>query len=128
MKKSGITENAIATPTHCIGVSNYWISTLLAGREIRRDRDAEFRSRGNVAGIREAVRDLQERLSQDISKVKGEQPLANPPNSAYNPLSSEQQDWRQGRALIHAYEELAQHYGQMELTRDILIQQNEGRG
>ena len=26
----------------------------------------------------------------------------------------------QGAALLHVYEELSQHYGQMEITRDVL--------
>ena len=30
--------------THCIGVCDYWIGTLLGKREVFRDRDAEFRA------------------------------------------------------------------------------------
>jgi hypothetical protein len=32
--------------------------------------------------------------------------------------------WTQGAALLHAYEELAQHHGQMEITRDMLMQES----
>ncbi len=106
--------------THCVGVANYWIGTLLAGRQIKRDRDAEFGARGTVAEIRQAVRDLQRRLREDITHVQGNQPLVFPPSPSYNP-GPEFRNWSQGAALIHAYEELAQHHGQMELIRDILM-------
>jgi hypothetical protein len=45
--------------THCVGLTRYFIGTALAGRQVHRDRDAEFRARGAVAEIRQAVRELQ---------------------------------------------------------------------
>jgi hypothetical protein len=111
---------------HCVGCTNYWIGALIAGRQVTRDRDAEFQAQGTVAEIRQAVRALQNQLREDITHVQGEQPLAYP--DALLPLQrwTKQQGvqrWRQGKALIHAYEELSQHHGQMEITRDILMQQ-----
>jgi hypothetical protein len=111
---------------HCVGCTNYWIGALIAGRQVTRDRDAEFQAQGTVAEIRQAVRALQKQLREDITHVQGEQPLAYP--DALLPLqrwTKQQgvQHWRQGKALIHAYEELAQHHGQMEITRDILMHQ-----
>ena len=106
--------------THCVGVANYWIGMLLAGRQIARDRDAEFRAQGTVAEICQAVRDLQRRLREDITQVQGTQPLVFPPSPSYTP-DPEYRNWSQGAALIHAYEELAQHHGQMEVIRDILM-------
>ena len=40
---------------HCVGVVNYWVGTLIAGRNIQRDRDNEFKARGHVSELREAV-------------------------------------------------------------------------
>lgn len=112
---------------HCVGCTNFWIGGLIAGRQVTRDRDAEFQAQGTVAGIRQAVRALQKQLREDITHVQGDQPLAYP--DALLPLQAwtkQQgvQHWRQGKALIHAYEELAQHHGQMEITRDILMQRD----
>jgi len=112
---------------HCVGCTNFWIGALIAGRHVTRDRDAEFQAQGTVADIREAVRALQKQLQEDITHVQGEQPLAYP--EALLPLqtwTTQQgvQHWRQGKALIHAYEELAQHHGQMEITRDILMRRD----
>ena len=39
----------------------------------------------------------------------------------YNPLGSGDHDWNTGAVIVHTYEELAQHHGQMELTRDVLL-------
>jgi hypothetical protein len=108
--------------THCVGVANYWIGALLAQRHILRDRDAEFRAQGTVDEIRRVVRTLQRQLREDISRVRGEQPLVAAPASSYTPMGYD--GWTQGAALLHAYEELAQHHGQMEMTRNILLRES----
>jgi hypothetical protein len=108
---------------HCVGVMNFWVGTLLAGRNVPRDRDAEFQARGTVAEIRQLVNNLKRQLRGDITHVQGEQPISVTPPASYNP-APDHKDWSQGAVLIHAYEELAQHHGQMELTRDVL---NSGR-
>ena len=109
---------------HCVGCTNFWIGGLIAGRQVTRDRDAEFQALGTVADIRQAVVALKNQLQKDIANVQGDQLLAHP--DALLPLQAgtTQQgvrNWRQGKALIHAYEELSQHHGQMEITRDILM-------
>ena len=110
---------------HCVGCTNYWLGALLAGRQITRDREAEFQAQGTVTDIRHAVHALQQQLREDIPHVQGEQPLAYPetllPLDAWAVQEGVPQ-WSQGKALVHAYEELSQHYGQMEITRDILLQ------
>lgn len=109
--------------THCGGVTNYWIGALLAQRHIPRGRDAEFRAQGTVDAIRRVVHHLQQQLREDISHVQGGQPLVSAPASSYTPIRG-YEGWTQGAALLHAYEELAQHHGQMEITRDMLIQES----
>jgi hypothetical protein len=73
-----------------------------------------------VADLKEAVRACRERLAADIVLVDGLEPLAEPPPGRYNPAGAPP-EWTQGAALVHTYEELSQHRGQMELTRDILL-------
>ena len=108
--------------THCVGVCDYWIGTLLGKREVFRDRGSEFKASGSVVELRERVVELKAKLPADIIQVQGEKTLASAPNSMYNPLpGTDRGDWREGTALIHAYEELAQHHGQMEITRDLLM-------
>ena len=111
---------------HCVGCTNFWIGALIAGRQVSRDRDAEFRAQGTVTDIRQAVHALKKQLQEDITHVQGDRPLAY--LDALKPLQvwttrQDIQHWRQGKALVHAYEELSQHHGQMEITRDIIMQQ-----
>ena len=111
---------------HCVGCTNFWIGGLIAGRQVTRDRDAEFQAQGTVDDIRQAVGVLKNQLQKDIKYVQGDQPLAYPENLLSLKGGTTRQGfqhWRQGKALIHAYEELAQHHGQMEITRDILMHQ-----
>lgn len=106
---------------HSVAVCHYWIGVVLANREFNRDRASEFTATGNVAGLGKSVSDLKRQLREDIQHVQGDQPPLSGPNQQYSPLPSEYQGWTQGAALIHTLEELAQHHGQMELTRDMLL-------
>ncbi len=105
--------------THCIGVIDYWMSNLIGDRDITRDRPAEFTAAGSATEIRVRVEAVKHRLHEDILKVDGPaaprhgQPISHQP--AGGPAH-----WTQGAALIHTYEELAQHLGHMEITRDLL--------
>ena len=106
---------------HCSGMLSYWIGNLLGGRDNTRDRPAEFVSKGNVADLRKIVASMKSMVREDLPRVSGDADLQTSPNSAYSPLGGEYGGWKQGTVLIHAYEELAQHHGQMELTRDIIV-------
>jgi uncharacterized damage-inducible protein DinB len=109
-----------AVLTHCLGVMEYWGGHIVAGRRIERDRDAEFRATGTVADLVDRARRARRQLASDIA---GLEPDAAPrgvpkPEDAALPVAR-----TQGGALIHVYEELAQHRGQMETCRDVLLAQ-----
>jgi hypothetical protein len=104
--------------THCVGMTRYWLGSVLCGRPSTRDRDSEFRAQGTVAEIRQAVRTLQTQIREDISHVQGSQPHGHSLD-----LHGHTQYHTQGDVLLHCYTELAQHHGQMELTRDFLLAQ-----
>jgi len=105
---------------HCIGVCHYWVGTLVAGRHTDRDRPAEFIATGSVADLKKLVSALKIQMRTDLNSVAADHTLAIMPNPDYTPLPGYAQ-WTQGAVLIHLHEELAQHHGQMELTRDILL-------
>jgi Protein of unknown function (DUF664) len=112
------TNSPFVILTHCVGLTRYFIGTALAGRQIRRDRDAEFRAQGTVAEIRQAVRDIQQQLPDDLKRVRGDQPCAYP-----EAVREQHRTWPQGRFVLQCYKELAQHHGHMELTRDAMLGQ-----
>jgi hypothetical protein len=110
------TNPPYAILAHCVGMATYWLGSVVCGRPNTRDRDSEFRARGTVAEIRRSVRTLQTQIREDISHVQGDQPLGHSLD-----LHGHTQYHTQGDVLLHCYTELAQHHGQMELTRDILL-------
>ncbi len=104
--------------THCLGVIEHWAGHIVAGRTIERDRDAEFRANGPIGPLVERSRRVRRQLAADLASVEPfAAPLGMPdPEDTGLPLARSQ-----GGALIHLYEELAQHRGQMEACRDVLL-------
>jgi len=102
---------------HCLGVMEFWGGAVVAGRAVDRDRDAEFRSSGPVAGLIAAAREAQRRFRADIVTADPKaRPLGTHPNTGPDELELVSQ----GHALLHVMEEVCQHLGQMEITRDLL--------
>lgn len=113
-------NSPFAILTHCVGLTNYWFGAVIAGRQVQRDRDAEFCAEGTVAAIRQQVHGVQQQIRQDITHLRGDQPIAFP----LAPRHQEQwQGRRQGAVVWQCYTELSQHYGHMDLTRDLLMHQ-----
>jgi hypothetical protein len=103
---------------HCLGVMEFWGGQAVAGRTIERDRAAEFTATGPVDELVGRVRLAQSQLREDLA---GAEPAA-PLRGAVSPKDKEVPPGKsQGGALIHLYRELAQHRGQMEITRDLIL-------
>lgn len=105
--------------THCLGVLDYWAGRCIAGRGIQRDRDAEFTAEGRTAELAARSATAIGQARSDIAKLQPRQPLRYAPPSSWQPTDVEQ-SLTQSEALIHIIEELYQHLGHLELTRDIL--------
>ena len=102
--------------THCLGVMAYWGGEVVAGREVHRDRAAEFTASGPVADLVDKTRAARAQLAADIADADSDAPPRTTP-------TGRPQSWQhtQGGVLLHLYEELAQHHGHMEITRDVLL-------
>lgn len=103
--------------THCLGVMEWWGGRMIAGREVHRDRPAEFSASGSVVELAERAAATRRRLAADLAVMD---PTARPawppaPDDADLPLGR-----TQSGVVLHIYEELAQHLGHLELTRDML--------
>jgi uncharacterized damage-inducible protein DinB len=103
--------------THCLGVLEFWGGLMVAGREIHRDREAEFRATGPVTGLRQHVRQARERFVADLEALEPRDAPAGPvpEKDRGTPFGTSQ-----AGVLMHVFHELAQHRGQLELTRDLL--------
>lgn len=104
--------------THCLGVMAWWSGHVVAGRHVERDRASEFTATGRVDELVARAREARDRFAADVLASDPFAAVARPLDGpdAELPLSK-----RQGAALFHVYEELAQHRGQMEVIRDAIV-------
>ncbi|GAA2228636.1 DinB family protein [Herbiconiux moechotypicola] len=104
--------------THCLGVVDAWVGGFVAGRPIDRDRDAEFVAEGSVTALLTRAEETRGRFLLDLRAADPSAPLkAQPPADFEGP----DRGLDAGAALQHVYEELAQHHGQMQQMRDLLL-------
>lgn len=109
-------NSAFALVAHAVGVMGRWGRTVNRGIVVPRDRDAEFTATGTVDEAL-ALLDLgRARLHEDARAVDPTAPPVNPPADRDRTAYA-----TQGAVLQHIYEELAQHLGQLEVTRDVLV-------
>jgi hypothetical protein len=104
---------------HCLGVMEFWGGQVVAGRTVDRDRDAEFRASGPVADLIASAQQAQRRFRADLVTAD---PRARPRGGHPSTGPDELELISQGHALLHVMEEVCQHLGQMEITRDLLRQ------
>ena len=103
-----------AIVTHCLGVLEWWGGAVVAGRRVTRDRDAEFVATGRVDELVERVDAARRQLAADVTGAV----LEAPPEVVTDPDRPDSRT--KGGVLLHVLEELYQHLGQLELTRDVL--------
>lgn len=109
-------NSAYAILTHCLGVMGHWASTVNLGIVVPRDRPAEFTASGRVD-------ELAGRVAAATAKLHADVAASEPAAAPVNPSTGSRRDAfesTQGGVLMHVYEELAQHRGQLEITRDLL--------
>jgi hypothetical protein len=101
---------------HCCGMLEWWTREAILGHDVGRDREAEFTVAGDLDTLRDRVRQVRRHLLADLEVIDVDAPLRGDP-----------EDYREtaiGRSargvLMHVLEELAQHHGHLELTRDVV--------
>jgi Protein of unknown function (DUF664) len=117
-------NSAYVILTHCLGVMEYWGGGTVADRAFERDRAAEFSARGDVGPLVRRVAEARQRLSEDIIGRDWEVAPANVQPDPEDPAPYHEV---KGAVLLHILEELYQHLGQMEITRDLLLADHERR-
>ena len=104
--------------THCLGVIEYWAGATIAERPIERDRAAEFTASGPVAPLLARAEKARQRLAEDVAGLEA----WDAPQSVHrDPDGPVPYSETKGAVLLHILEELFQHLGQMEITRDALV-------
>ena len=113
-------NSAFVLATHLIGSAEYWVLELTGGRDVQRDRLAEFRATGTGAALAAryewwlaAMQDLLQTLpDEQLDQLVAVQP-------GYHP-SLDETPMTLRDALLHAIEHCALHQGHLELTRQLL--------
>ena len=117
-------NSAFALVTHISGMTARWVRTVNRGIVVPRDRPAEFTATGTVAKALALLDGTRALLHEDA-------PAASPRDQPVDPAHDNDGSISyatQGEVLLHVYEELAQHLGQLEVTRDVLLAGGGGRG
>jgi hypothetical protein len=110
-------SSPFALVTHMLGACEWWVGHLVVGDPSDRNRDAEFEASGTVADLHAAVDKWLDTLRERKPAIEAATELTGPAQTQV-PLETE---WTVGAALLHAYEELAQHLGHLEVTADLLL-------
>jgi uncharacterized damage-inducible protein DinB len=108
--------NAVgALVLHCCAVCEFWLGHVALGRPTSRDRDAEFARTTTAAECRAEVAQALLRVEADLQRL---QEGAGRFHAARARLAGGGDDHA---VLLHVVEELFQHLGQMEVTKDVLL-------
>jgi hypothetical protein len=102
--------------THALGSCQWWTAHIVCGHPSDRVRADEFTSTGTLAEVHAAADHVVARLRELIPEMRAATELSFTASTEL-PLDEE---WKVGTALIHAYEELAQHLGHLEITVDLV--------
>ncbi|WP_333618298.1 mycothiol transferase [Dietzia sp.] len=113
----GVVNSAFALVIHVDGMAKFWLGSFVAGEDIDRDRDSEFRATGTVAEARALLDALRPRLAEwvRIALAEGIRNRAARGTSVRD-FANASPEW----VLDHVLHEFAQHLGHLEVCRDVL--------
>jgi hypothetical protein len=101
---------------HSCGMLEWWTREAILGEPVGRDRAAEFVATGTVEQLRARVRQVIRQLAADLPRIDLDAPLRGPyADYAGTPIAASARG-----AMLHVLEELAQHHGHLEITRDLV--------
>lgn len=100
--------------THCLGMLTQWTRADILGQSVSRDRDTEFTSSGSVEALIDRARAVREQFAHDLGRIDPDRPVAGREHRT--------EFWATCAEgiLLHVLEELCQHLGHLEMTRDVI--------
>ena len=109
---------------HCCGMLEWWTRSAILGLAVDRDRDAEFVASGTVAQLTARADQVRAQFVADLERIDPDAPLRGDPSPEYygTPLGESARG-----VLMHVFEELAQHHGHLDLTRDLVVSAQRGQ-
>jgi hypothetical protein len=118
-------NSAYVIAAHTLGCARAWVLGIACGQPVERDRPAEFRASGrDAADLTAQAR----RLSDDIDVALAALPVSAldqrlvPPKSLWGESEPEERSVRE--ALVNMVWHTGLHLGQLEMTRDLALQES----
>ena len=102
---------------HSLSACEWWTNHIICGHPTDRDRASEFASTGTVAELHAQADEVIALLHHLQPELEAATELAGEARTSL-PLA---EAWTVGKAMIHAYEELSQHLGHLEITVDLVV-------
>jgi hypothetical protein len=117
-------NSAYQIVVHCCGMLEWWSRAAILGLDVDRDRDAEFEARGTVAEMLARAGAVRTQFVADLARIDPAAALKGEPSPQYRetPIGESA-----AGVLMHVFEELAQHHGHLELTRDLVLSGERGQ-
>lgn len=115
-------NSAYVLAVHTLGNARAWVLGIACGEPLRRDRPAEFASRGaSVEALRDELRDLSAHIEKGVAALT--------PADLERRLVPPRELWGEGEpheisvreAFLHVTEHASLHLGHVELTRDLAL-------
>ncbi|MFD0481416.1 DinB family protein [Kineococcus sp. GCM10028916] len=100
---------------HCCAISEFWLGHVALGRATTRDRNTEFTQTTTAAECRTQVAQALTQAEADLQQLHQS---SGQPHPMRTRLPGNGNDHA---VLLHVIEELFQHLGQMEVTKDVLL-------
>jgi hypothetical protein len=109
-----------ALATHLVGSGEFWVLGMAGGREIQRDREAEFHASGTYAALEVRYTRWLHQVRSVLAELRFDawERITNPPPEFAGSLSGDAITVRD--CVLHAIEHSALHLGQIQLTRSLL--------
>jgi uncharacterized damage-inducible protein DinB len=119
-------NSAYVIATHTLGNARAWVLGIACGRPLERDRPAEFRAAGpDAADLRAQARRLSDDMDAALAALTPaalDQRLL-PPRSLFGEGELKEVSVRE--ALLHVVEHASIHLGQLQITRDLALQESQ---
>ncbi|WP_120002856.1 DUF664 domain-containing protein [Nesterenkonia muleiensis] len=114
-------NSGVQLVVHCCGAMRRWSSTVNLGIEVPRDRDAEFTATMPVAEVLKLTASSRAAFLADVGQTNlAAAPVAVP--------AGREEFWTGSceGVLAHVLEEISQHLGHAEITRDVVLGDQSG--
>ena len=120
-------NSAYVVAAHTLGNARTWVLGIACGRDMGRDRPAEFRAAGAYAQLADETQELSREIEAALAAL--------PPSALDRRVVPSQELWGEGevgelsvrQALIEVVEHASIHLGELHITRDLALRPGSGQ-